>query len=320
MIKNKLSNGVNKIQQLVLDIKNLKIQGATNVCLATLEILKLVAKQNEKLPLNQFLKKTKSIAQKASLIRATEPMAQNAIKYIFYNLAQNYPQNTNFALKLIYKYSKQFIKILNQNKKQLVKNGIKLINHDDKILTHCHSSSVEKILIASKNKNIKVFNTETRPLFQGRITAQKLTQAGIDTTMLVDSAADFFISKHSGKNLMMDKVMIGCDSISWDGSVVNKIGSYGIGLSCKYNKVPLYIAGNLLKVDSDNIVNIEIREDSEVWKKRDKKNFDIINFAFDLVPAEFITGIICEFGILKSQDIKKTVLKNYPWLIENSKK
>jgi len=305
-----------KIKKLILDIKNLKIQGATNVCLATLEILKLTSEQNKNLSLKQFILKTKKIGIKTSLIRATEPMAQNAIKYVFYNLQKSSPQNTPQAIQLIYKYTDEFIQLLKRNKNKIVKNGQPLINQNDKILTHCHSSSVEKILISSKNKKVKVFNTETRPLFQGRITAQKLTQAGIDTTMLVDSAADFFISKHSGKELMMDKVIIGCDSISWDGSVVNKIGSYGIGLSCHYNKIPLYIACNLFKMDSDNIINIEIREDSEVWQKKDKKHFDIINFSFDIVPTKFITGIICEFGILKPNEVKKAVLKHYPWLIK----
>lgn len=315
MIKNKLSNEVNQIKKIIFNIKNLKIQGATDVCLATLEILKLTAKQNQRLGLNQFLRRTKKIAEKASLIRATEPMAQNAVKYVFFNFKNHKINNTPEAVKLIYKYSDEFVKLLKNNKKQLFKKGVSIIKKGDKIFTHCHSSAVENILINSKKKKIKVFNTETRPLFQGRITAQKLTQAGIDTTMLVDSAADFFISKHSGEQLMMNKVIIGCDSISWDGSVVNKIGSYGIGLAAKYNKVPLYIAGNLFKVDSDNIINIEIREDSEVWKKKDKKHFNIINFSFDYVPAEFITGIICEFGIIKPQDVKKIVLKNYPWLI-----
>jgi len=307
---------MNKIKQLILDIKNIKIQGATNVCLATLEILKLSAEQNKNLTLIQFIKKTKNIGEKVSLIRATEPMAQNAIKYVFSELEKSKINDTKIAIELIYKYSDKFIKILKKNKEQLFKNGTTLIKKGDKIFTHCHSSSVENILVKSKNKKIKVFNTETRPLFQGRTTAKKLTAAGIDTTMLVDSAADFFISKYSGKNLMMDKVIIGCDSISWDGSAINKIGSYGIGLACKYNGVPLYIAGNLFKVDSDNIINIEIRENSEVWKKKDENHFDIINLAFDYVPAEFITGIICEFGIIKPQDVKKIVLKYYPWLIK----
>ena len=316
---------MNKIKKLILDIKSIKIQGATNVCLATLEIAKLFAKKNYNLPIKQFLNKFKKIAIKSSLIRATEPMAQNAVKYILYNLKKSKPKTTQQAIKLISEYSQEFTRLLKLNKFKTIKNGSKIIKKNDKILTHCHSSSVEMMLISAKSKKIQVFNTETRPLFQGRITAQNLTKAGIKTTMLVDSATDFFISPHSGKNLMMDKVIIGCDSISWDGSIVNKIGSYGIGLSCKYNKIPLYIACNLFKMDSDNIINIEIREDSEVWKKRGKpphlqkggggKHFDIINFAFDMVPAKFIKGIICEFGILKPNEVKKAVLKNYPWLI-----
>jgi ribose 1,5-bisphosphate isomerase len=306
---------MNKIKKIILDIKKIKIQGATNVCLATIEVVKLFAQENSNLTIKQFLNKFEKFSTKTALIRATEPMAQNAIKYIIYNLKEKDPQSTKQAINLINKYSQEFIRLLKLNKFKIIKNSPKAIKRNDKILTHCHSSSVEMILISAKSKKIKVFNTETRPLFQGRTTAQNLTKAGIDTTMLVDSAADFFISKHSGQDLMMDKVIIGCDSISWDGSIVNKIGSYGIGLAAKYNKIPLYIAGNLFKVDSDNIVNIEIREDSEVWQKKDKKHFDIINFAFDYVPAKFITGIICEFGIIKPRDIKKTVLKHYPWLI-----
>lgn len=305
---------MNKIKQLVLNIENLKVQGATNVCLATLEIAKLFAKENKNLNLKIFTNRFKKIVIKTSLIRATEPMAQNAVKYILYNLKKIKPKTTQQAVKFINKYSNEFIKLLKLNKKKVVKNGLKIIKNKDKILTHCHSSSVEKILINSKSKKISVYNTETRPLFQGRITAKKLAAKNIDVIMLVDSAADFFISPHSGKDLMMDKVIIGCDSISWDGSIVNKIGSYGIGLSCKYNKIPLYIACTLFKMDSDNIINIEMRKKSEIWKKSGKK-IDIINFAFDIVPAQFITGIICEFGILKPNEVKKAVQKHYPWII-----
>lgn len=302
------------IKKIVKDIKDIKIQGATDVCIATMEILKLLAIEYKNLNTNVFIDKIEKTGIKMAIVRQTEPMSQNAVKYVIHNLKNKTPKTTNEAIEKINKYCDEFIKLIKSNDQNIVKNGANIINPNNKILTHCHSSAVEKILINSKSKNIRVFNTETRPLFQGRIMAENLTKAGIDTTMLVDSAADFFISKHSGK-LMMDKVIIGCDSISWNGSVANKIGSYGIGLACKCNNTPLYIAGNLLKVDSDNVINIEIREDSEIWKKRDK-TFDIINLSFDYVPAEFITGIICEFGIIKPSEVKKIVQTNYPWLIK----
>lgn len=302
------------IKKISKDIKDIKIQGATNISIATMEILKLLAIEYKNLNINSFIDKIEKTGTKISLIRQTEPMSQNAIKYVIHNLKKLNPKTTDEAIIIINKYSNEFIKLIRSNDEKLVKNGVNIINTNNKILTHCHSSVVEKILISSRSKNIDIFNTETRPLFQGRIMANNLTKAGIKTTMLIDSAADFFISKHSGK-LMMDKVIIGCDSISWNGGIVNKIGSYGISLSCKHNKTPLYIAGNLLKMDSDNIINIEIREDSEVWHKKGNK-FDIINIAFDFVPAEFITGIICEFGIIKPKEVKNIVQKNYPWLLK----
>ncbi|MDD3284944.1 MAG: translation initiation factor eIF-2B [Patescibacteria group bacterium] len=307
------SKNLDKIKKIIKDIKDIKIQGATNISIATIEILKLLAIEYKNLNINSFINKIEKTGTKMALLRKTEPMTQNAIKYVIYNIKKANPKTTNETINNINKYCDEFIKLIKSNDEKLIKNGITITNTNNRILTHCHSSSVEKILINSKSKNIEVFNTETRPLFQGRIMAENLTKAGIKTTMLVDSAADFFISKHSGK-LMMDKVIIGCDSISWNGGIVNKIGSYGISLSCKHNKTPLYIAGNLLKMDSDNIINIEIREDSEVWHKKGNK-FDIINIAFDFVPAEFITGIICEFGIIKPKEVKNIVQSNYPWLM-----
>ena len=150
---------------------------------------------------------------------------------------------------------------------------------------------------------------------QGRITSKKLIQNNIKTTMIVDSAASFFLSPHSG-NLKMDKVMLGCDAISLDGSAVNKIGSYGISLACKVNQIPFYITGALLKLDSQNTINIEIRHNSEIWENFTSKKLNIINIAFDYIPYEYITGIICEFGVIKPMEVNDYIQKYYPWILE----
>ena len=68
-----------------------------------------------------------------------------------------------------------------------------------------------------------MYNTETRPLFQGRRTAQDLIQNGIDTTMVVDGVAPFLMDEESGTDLMMDCVVVGCDAIKLDGGVINKV-------------------------------------------------------------------------------------------------
>lgn len=306
-----------KINEIIKDIKSIKIQGATSVCKATLDIFELLCFEYRNYDLKKFEKLFFQEAEKISRLRPTEPMARNAFKLIMHEFNKKKINNTKEAIFNIKNSIENFRNIILKTEKQIILNGGKLINKNDRILTHCHSSIVEKILISQKNKKISVYNTETRPLMQGHITSKKLVKNGIKTTMIVDSAADFFLSPYSG-DLTMDKVIIGCDAISIDGSAINKIGSYGVSLSCKANKIPFYITGTLLKFDSQDTINIEIRNNNEIWKNPSEKKLNIINVAFDYIPKENITGIICEFGIIKPSQVNNLVQKYYSWMFEKN--
>jgi len=303
------------INNIVSDIKSIKIQGATNVCKATLDIFELLCNKYKNYNLKTFQKTFFKEAEKITKLRPTEPMARNALKFINYEFNKKRSNTTKDAIINIKKSLDFFRNLILKTEKQIILNGAKLINKNDRILTHCHSSIVEKILISQKNKNISVYNTETRPLMQGHITSKKLIKSGIKTTMIIDSAADFFISPYSG-DLTMDKVIIGCDAITTNGSAINKIGSYGISLSCKAHRVPFYITGTLLKLDSQDKINIEIRNYNEIWKNPKTKKINIINIAFDYIPKENITGIICEFGIIKPSEVNDYIEKYYSWIDE----
>jgi ribose 1,5-bisphosphate isomerase len=212
-----------------------------------------------------------------------------------------------------------FFTLVEQNNRKINKTGERLVRFGDKIFTHCHSSSVIKILLAAKKnkKRFEVFQTETRPLYQGHETARDLTKAKIKDTLVVDSAAPYLISKLSGPAFSIDKVIIGCDAISRDGSCVNKVGSFNLALAAFLNKVPVYIATQSLKMNEDaknlKAIKIEQREAREIWRGA-PKGMKIYNPAFDKVPAELIKGYICEFGIVKPTELAKKVKKNYPWL------
>ena len=184
-------------------------------------------------------------------------------------------------------------------------------------MTHCHSWSVIKVLTTAndKLKNIHVYNTETRPLYQGRKTSQDLVKAKVKNTMVTDDMAPFFIDNVYESDVDIDMVIIGCDAIKLDGSIYNKVGSFSLALSAKNSKVPLYIVGSLTKLDTEDTIKIEKRSGKELRKDAPKK-LEIVNYAFDLVPAKFITGIITEHGIIKPKDIKKEVKKHYPWMMK----
>lgn len=309
-------------KQLVKDIVAIRVQGATNVARAILEHLKIVANALPKdMPTGEFVDRLTKMGQELSFLRITEPMARNAVDFLKTQL--NAVRNTNIVTlkKVANETVDDFLKWINELDDKMAVDGIKIVRNGQKILTHCHSSSAERILIEAhkQGKQFQVFNTETRPLYQGRITAKHLLEAGIPTTLVVDDSASFLISEYSGKELMMNLVVMGCDSISLDGGCVNKVGSFGIAQSAYYEGVDVYIAASLLKVDindeSVKEIRIEQRNSKEIWPDA-PKGLKMINFAFDRIPPRFIKGYITEFGIIKPKHIKKMAKRNYRWMFE----
>lgn len=133
-------------------------------------------------------------------------------------------------------------------------------------MTHCHSGSVVKTLVEAhkQGKNIKVFNTETRPLYQGRKTSADLIKAGVPDTMITDDAAPFFVDNIYESDTTINMVIIGSDAIKINGNVYNKVGSFAIAMAARHSKIPVYIVGSLLKVDTENTVKIEQRSGKEL--------------------------------------------------------
>jgi len=306
---------MNNVVLTAQKIKKIEIQGAKAIAVASLFSLK---KESDgfKGSSSAYISKIKNDIKILSAARPTEPLIFNCLKYVLRQLSVNKNKDLTELQKVLNKAVDYLLNTIEAGEKKIILTGERLIKKGNHVLTHCHSSTVEDILKkAYKRGKFKVFNTETRPLFQGRITAKNLRQAGLDVTMVEDSAAGFLLSRLSGKDLMMDLVIIGADALMPDGSAVNKIGSYGISLSAHDEKVPVYIAAHLLKMDDDGIIPIEIRSSDEVW--RDKpKGLKIINFAFDRIPAKNITGFICEFGLVKPANLKNLVKKHYPWILK----
>jgi ribose 1,5-bisphosphate isomerase len=192
------------------------------------------------------------------------------------------------------------------------------LKYIDHVLTHCHSSTAVRLIqgIAKGDEDFTAVCTETRPRYQGRITAKELLNVGIDTTLIADSAAESFVIGRGSKPVSV--VFIGCDAITMKGYCINKIGSWGIAMAAYQSSKPLYVVTSLLKVDHDTAhqdIRIEIRGDKELWEDA-PKGLEMYNPAFEVVDAGLITGFITEFGIIKPRDIGDFVRKEYPWLFE----
>ena len=303
------------IAQVVQDIKDIKIQGATNIAKSAFDILITESKNQTFDSSEEFLTFIESAMQMLISARPTEPMLFNGMDYIKSQIATCKDNLCDSIQKIVIESATYYLNLIKETAERAILNWLGIINDGDNVLTHCHSTSAVKTLALHKVKGLKfkVFNTETRPLYQGRKTAKDLIEEWIDVTMVVDGVAPFLMDEESGTDLMMDCVIIGCDAIKLDGGVINKVWSYAVGLSALYANVPVYIAGNLLKVDVHDTIQIEQRHSYEVWEDAPDK-LDFLNFAFDKIPPKFIRGIITEFGIIKPREIISYIEKYYPWM------
>ena len=312
---------VKQILEIEKDIKELNIQGATNVAIATLEGMKIFIEESNISDKEMFYNELERVGNKLANARLNEPLARNGVKYVTFQFRKKRDDlhSINDMKQQLLDFCDDYLFKISDSKRSIVELGVPYVKHFENVLTHCHSSTAVSILkgIAQGNSSFDVVCTETRPLFQGRTTAKSLLEDGISTTMIADSAAESFVIGRG--SVPIDAVFIGCDQITLDGYCINKIGSWGIGMAAHYTSKPLYVVSPLLKVDPKmkvQNISIEIREDDELWSEAPKE-LKMFNPAFEIVDSKLITGFMTEFGIIKPEEIHDIIKAKYTWLFED---
>ena len=192
--------------------------------------------------------------------------------------------------------------------------GATLLEDKMGILTHCNAgglatsdygTALAAIYTAeAAGKRLSVYADETRPLLQGsRLTAWELQQGGIDVTVICDSMAAQVMRE--GK---IQAVITGADRIAANGDVANKIGTYQVALVAAAHEIPFYVAAPSntfdLQIASGDEIPIEQRDPREITHGFGQQTapdvIKVYNPAFDVTPAELVSAIICERGIIRS--------------------
>lgn len=292
---------MNVIDQAVLDITSLKIQGATNVALFILKALETLIHQTKDISVTSL----REIGTRLANARPNEPLAQNAMRYIF-------SDPTNSVQEKIMQYRK----FIEDGQQLIPDNGKQCIQEGKTYLTLCHSSTTVALFQKAHEAGTKfrLFVSETRPRFQGRITAKELLDKGLDdVTMVVDTVALSLLERQEEK---IDAVFIGADLLS-DKGFVNKIGSLSVAAAANHHNIPVYSLSTLLKFDPRvfDPSMIETRSAQEIWQDAPEK-LQFFSPAFDFVPYYPNVHIICEEGIIKGVDIKDAVQKHFPFVLD----
>ena len=206
--------------------------------------------------------------------------------------------------------------------------GASLVKDGGCYLTHCNAGGIATAEYGTalavfywaneeEGKKIRVYADETRPLLQGaRLTAWELHENGIDVTLICDNMAASVMRQ--GK---IDAVFVGADRIAANGDTANKIGTYSVALVAKAHGVPFYVVAPRstfdLTLENGDGIPIEERDPNEISRGFGRQTapdgIDVYNPAFDATPAELITGIITENGVISpvtKELIAKVVAQN----------
>ena len=195
--------------------------------------------------------------------------------------------------------------------------GASLIADGARVLTHCNAGALATAghgtalgvfrSAIDAGKRISVIADETRPFLQGaRLTAWEMVQENIPVTLITDN-----MSGHLMRCGEIDAVVVGTDRVAANGDVANKIGTYMVAVLAKRHNIPFYVACPLSTIDltvaTGNEIPIEERNINEVKGFRDchwaPEGISIRNPAFDVTPAELVTALITEKGIVSNDTL-----------------
>jgi len=197
--------------------------------------------------------------------------------------------------------------------------GAELLADGARVLTHCNAGALATAgwgtalgvfrSAVEAGKKISVIADETRPFLQGaRLTAWEMVQEKIPVTLITDNMAGYMMAHGE-----VDAVVVGTDRVAANGDVANKIGTYMVAVLARRHNIPFYVACPLSTIDmniaSGADIPIEERSADEVKGFRDThwaaEGVKIRNPSFDVTPAELVTALITERGVVHQADEKK---------------
>jgi len=310
---------ISRCDDMAIAIKTMIVRGAPAIGVAAAYGMYLGAREIETGDRDQFLHELESVATK---LRATRPTAVNLFWATerMLKVARQTIGPVEY-LKTVLLQTAQAIQTEDlETCRAIGDHGLAALPttpHKLRLLTHCNAGALATAgygtalgvvrSVWREDRLERLYVDETRPRLQGaRLTAWECVQEGIPTTLITDSMA-----AHCMQRGRMDAVVVGADRIAANGDTANKIGTYSLALVARAHNIPFYVAAPLSTVDfslSDGSkIPIEERDPIEVYQIGETviapRGLDYYNPSFDVTPADLITGIITEYGVVKPAEL-----------------
>ncbi|MET1124155.1 MAG: ribose 1,5-bisphosphate isomerase [Archaeoglobaceae archaeon] len=272
-------------------IKSMEVRGAARIARFAAETLRKFA---EIASAERFDEEMRKAAEILLNTRPTAVSLYNAVNYVMRYRGDSVEEKRADVIRR----AEEFVSWVENAQRLIGEIGEKRIKDGYVVMTHCNSSAALSVIKKAheNGKRVEVIATESRPRMQGHITVRQLRSEGIDVTLIVDSAVRYFMKD-------VDCVIVGADTITANGALINKIGTSMIALAAKEARVPFMVAAETYKFSPKTLygelVVIEERDASEVAPKEILDlGVRVRNPAFDVTPRDYIDVIITEIGAI----------------------
>ncbi len=288
-------------------IRSMEIRGAAEIARKGAEALTQEAEAYRGSDLKEFHGLLSAARETLLASRPTAVSLWNGVHSVFKGTAE--ARDVEELRRLIAFNADDFIRRSREAIGIIGRVGAGRIRDGDRVLTHCNSkAALAAIIQAHKDgKKLEVFATESRPWRQGLLTAKDLSDAGIEATLIVDSAMRWLMKK-------IDVVVVGADTVCSNGAVVNKIGTSQMALAAHEARVPVMVCAETFKFSPrtmyGELVEIEERESSEVVKPGElPPGTKVLNPVFDATPPEYVDAIVTELGVIPPYAAYEIIVK-----------
>ncbi|MFQ6135349.1 MAG: translation initiation factor eIF-2B, partial [Nitrososphaerales archaeon] len=291
-----------KVVEKVKMIESDRTHGASWLAREAVKTLVQASEAYESDNVEDYLTRLKILAERLMNLRPSMASFNNQVGELLYRVVEKSKSTSRLdeIKRFVESEAESLSRASEEAAKAIAENVLKLIPEKATIFTHSYSSTViEALKLAHDHKrDLQIFVTESRPLFEGRATAKELAEYGVPTTLVTDAAAGYFAGT-------VNLVLLGADSLLADGSIINKAGTYSIVLAAAYQGVPVYVAAELSKVNLRSYftrILLEEKDWSEVWPDG-PDTVSIRNLYFDITPKFFIAGVITESRRIRPDEI-----------------
>jgi methylthioribose-1-phosphate isomerase len=305
-------------QTVARAIQELRVRGAPAIGVTAAMGVALGA---QSLTMTSYEEFAKAVRRICDHLAATRPTAVNlfwAIERMGTTLAGLRGQPVNEIKRRLVEESQRILDEDIAMNKEIGRHGATLVRDGQNILTHCNAGALATagygtalgVVRAAwgQGKKIRVLADETRPVLQGaRLTVWELMQDHIPVTLITDNMAGALMRQGQ-----VHLCLVGADRIAANGDVANKIGTYSVAVLAKAHGIPFYVAAPHSTIDlatpSGDQIPIEQRKPQEVTSIFGSQpvtpiGAEVLNPAFDVTPAEYITAIITEQGVFMPSEL-----------------